>query len=1382
MTFEFSRISFAGLPGMFDGIRDWRSMNRLIWRLVTLALTMSTALAMGGKGPHALAQTQAVPLTRLAPAQSATVTKAAVTKEGALESGDKDKKADAAKSDDKAGSKTEEKNDEKKKDPAAERLAKIKKSKFDRKPATILKAWAESSGVVVAKPKTATASALAKMNSIPPEILAQVDVQGVAAIAQPPEKPDAEEAGDKKPAEKASEDPFDKELKDLSTAVTLGRWAKVGEHLGKWSPEESLAAWRAIVTSLGEGQVLTTGVIALASSGRASTIPVDTSASQSSLMMQRMMMSSMNIGIDMNDPELRSMLQGRGGNDQHLMSVDDFVALAGIAPKPAEEEDREPLARLVVLVEKQTNATEDLVNKLRKLVERQEPKPPLTRRDAAMILCAANLAAEAEPFMLPPDSPEAKADPLELNLLARHSLAKFNRLGTPELLNQAWAALQAVMAMEVKTPEQSQARDEATKQAVSLVPKVDKALSRKWFDETFKGRPERGAALLSSLGESANTYLLTSIRSSEPRLQNMRMLKTAVDALLAAAPERADQWRESLTVLASVWLAEARLTKSFDRSTAPRIQRDIYGNVYYASEEENPAPFVNNPNLPQALPAREMVKLAPLGGWLERVDRGLHPNVHKALAEIYLKMGGDTEAFPHIEEVARTEPEMARELAEEFIRVWTSNHDMNQARNQRNPYIFVFGFEQKAEGIPLTRSKQERNLEELAGWLAKLKKLPIRPVDETRIAKAFTTCHSSAEVYRTEAITAVFGPMENLKPETIARLAQQMRSNLASLWRRPAVQDQAKTKRKEKDIREEVLRGYATALKVVADARARYPEEWSLTAAQAALMHDENNFRQEIELSPDFMPIRRKALALFGEAARQYVDRANSLTADQQTNDVFDQWFYAGLGACEPAQITETTVPEPNQPALIRKALEALPGAAAESHMNRFANQLFTRMSTLSPAVKFRYLKAGFEIVGDAPQAYEARKVYDYYKDLNREIRLEAVVDGPTSIDPAQPFGVYVNIRHTREIERESGGFGRYLQNQNQGSFFYYNYGRPLENYRDKFQDAASKALQEHFEVLSVTFETEKVSSTPLPEMGWRVTPYAYLLLKPKGPKVDRIPPLKLDLDFMDTSGYVILPVESPQVAVNCSPESPPSRPFRDVEITQILDERQSAEGKLILEIKSTGHGLMPPAGDLVDLNEIPSFVVEKVDDQGLAVSRFDEDTSAAGIISERSSLVTLKAASGLTSLPAELQFPKPRVDKPKLTYQKYVDADLAAADPITPLLARYGKVDRTGQTLAIAGSIAGLVAAGIGIPRAIKSFRRKPLGDSTEVPAEPFAVLGLLRGLEQRKSLNQALRDELAASIRSIEECYFSGNSNPETSAPDLNSLVMRWTRLAED
>ncbi len=111
--------------------------------------------------------------------------------------------------------------------------------------------------------------------------------------------------------------------------------------------------------------------------------------------------------------------------------------------------------------------------------------------------------------------------------------------------------------------------------------------------------------------------------------------------------------------------------------------------------------------------------------------------------------------------------------------------------------------------------------------------------------------------------------------------------------------------------------------------------------------------------------------------------------------------------------------------------------------MAKFANALFTRMSGLNPAVKFRYLHGGFEVVGDHKQAHEARKVYDYYKDLVTEIKLDAALDGGDDVGHGRPFGLFVNLRHTREIERESGGFGRYLQNQNQGNLFSYNYGRP---------------------------------------------------------------------------------------------------------------------------------------------------------------------------------------------------------------------------------------------------------------------------------------------------------------------------------------------------
>ena len=53
-------------------------------------------------------------------------------------------------------------------------------------------------------------------------------------------------------------------------------------------------------------------------------------------------------------------------------------------------------------------------------------------------------------------------------------------------------------------------------------------------------------------------------------------------------------------------------------------------------------------------------------------------------------------------------------------------------------------------------------------------------------------------------------------------------------------------------------------------------------------------------------------------------------------------------------------------------------------------------------------------------RAIEARKLFQYYNDLISEIQLLATIDGSDVVGHRQPFGVYLSIRHTSEIERES--------------------------------------------------------------------------------------------------------------------------------------------------------------------------------------------------------------------------------------------------------------------------------------------------------------------------------------------------------------------------
>ncbi len=362
----------------------------------------------------------------------------------------------------------------------------------------------------------------------------------------------------------------------------------------------------------------------------------------------------------------------------------------------------------------------------------------------------------------------------------------------------------------------------------------------------------------------------------------------------------------------------------------------------------------------------------------------------------------------------------------------------------------------------------------------------------------------------------------------------------------------------------------------------------------------------------------------------------------------------------------------PEAAGLVKKALARLPASWREKHREKFANPLFSRMSSVKPVIKYRYLKGGFEIVGDHPQASEAKKVFDYYKDLVNEIKLDTKIDGTAVVGHKQPFGVYVFLRHTRDIERESNGFGRYLQNQNSNTMFSWNYGRPTTDYRDRFQTAATEALKEHFDVLSVTFETDKVHSRATEEFGWRITPYAYLLLKPKGPQVDKLPPLRIDLDFLDTSGYVVLPMESPAVPLDARPEKGDSRPTRKIEVTQTLDERQADKGKLLLEIKATAQGLVPDLEKVVEF--VPtSFEVVKTTDQGVSVSRFAEDADTITISSERTWTLELKAREDQAKPPETFRFAGPRGPEMKMAYQRFNDADMVAAEREVALEQQYG-------------------------------------------------------------------------------------------------------------
>jgi hypothetical protein len=195
--------------------------------------------------------------------------------------------------------------------------------------------------------------------------------------------------------------------------------------------------------------------------------------------------------------------------------------------------------------------------------------------------------------------------------------------------------------------------------------------------------------------------------------------------------------------------------------------------------------------------------------------------------------------------------------------------------------------------------------------------------------------------------------------------------------------------------------------------------------------------------------------------------------------------------------------------------------------------------------------------------------------------------------------------------------------NQQTMPYYYNPMGGGPVNYRDDLEKKIRETLHDGFEILSITFHDEKVEPRGYGRQSWRETPIAYVLAKAKDASVDRIPAIQLDLDFLDRRGKVVLPVESPVVLLDARPAKPPARPLTDLSITQTLDERELAKGKLTLEVKATGKGIIPDLNDVFDLN-LPGFTTNKITDHGLTIAKLDPEGDAVAPVAERNWLIEL--------------------------------------------------------------------------------------------------------------------------------------------------------------
>jgi len=1145
----------------------------------------------------------------------------------------------------------------------------------------------------------------------------------------PPLDPEAIAKLDPQKQQQAKLQHLQKTVQLLDTDVVLGNWTRVKSALATLPKSQASSLYSRIISALNR---------------------------------------TVNVGSSNDDPFADD--SNNSSKQPQYFPPSELIPLIEASPSPLNINSIKLLANLIG---NNNRPTPDFYQNLTKKHTHIGPATPQTARNTANLLLLANLAPQAKPYLPELQTALEKSNFEDLDLLARyHAEATNLNLGNQHL-PKAWEISQTILSNK-KAPNNYRAA--ALYRALKLIPKLDEGESTQWLKKTFSGKNSEGFDILSTIA------LVTSENRSQPtptaRLQNLSLQHAAATALLKNTDTDLSAWSEILTIYLINWNHEAQYSFQHDTSSTlgPQAQSDNYGNIFYMRQQN-----YNQRLKIQPIPSGSLLAITPSETWLKNANLNTQLEYLTLAAKLYLKVKEEQKAFPLLKKIVQNRPNQAADLIRTLINVWAENNNPNAASDQyRSRYSYMYGFNQQAESIPLTRSKQERNLKNLANLITEIRALKLPASFEKEFTNAFVTAHSTAEVWRLDTLKNVFGPTENLSPDTIAALVSKMRINLIALWPNPKVQQEAKTKRTDKQLQAQILKGYDLASTLLKNSIQKNPENWKLNLQQAALTFEKSNYQATLGSNPNHAGNKRQALDLFAQAAQQYIETLPLEKRSQETAEPFTTWFSAALGAPEIQALKSEQQPTPAEYAKIKTALESIPNpASAKRHQDLFAKTTNSRLANVAPDLKLRFLYAALPIIGENPLAADAQAISDYYKDLINEIKLDTHVAGSTNIAPDKPFGLHINLLHTREIERESGGFQRYLVNQSNNANPY-NYGRPTEDYRDKFEKSLRATLSENFEIISLTFHNSKVASRTTDQDGWTQTPYAYALLKPKGPQIDSIPPLKIDLDFLDTSGHVIIPITSPAIPISANHPDAKS-PHRDLKITQILDDRKQEENEnqINLEIKATTHGLTP---DLEEILNLPpaGFKIANIEDRKLQIETLDAETTDLAPISSHEWKITLEPETN--ALPTNFTFPEPKLELAKqegLTLQKYEDVDLITVANTTPIRAEKSSPIKPWHYILAALILAAIATIIIRKKRTKPQTETKTQTLSPPTDLTPVTLLTYLQKIQTTPNLTPEQKQNLTQEIQTLQTQSFGPNTTPPTKQT-LQKIAQQWQKAA--
>jgi hypothetical protein len=1002
------------------------------------------------------------------------------------------------------------------------------------------------------------------------------------------------------------------------------------------------------------------------------------------------------------------------------------------------------------------------------------------RRRTVDFLAGAGLLTEAYRYLPPLEDARAAGDGDLILVHARYQADLAAKAGeTPEAEAPRAAAWGLFTEVSLLDRSAMTARREAIRQAVLMLGRMPRAQVTPWLQRVF-ANDALGPAALEAIALSAASVADGKAQNEEQRARSILSLKEAVDILLQREGLDQSVLRVPMRMLTTALVVE------MENAVAQKgRQRTVSGETQL------------------------LIRAIPGKAWLDALEPSLAARAGRACVCLAAAADETDMALTLLGDAVKRSPDQAAALGDAFLKTWQGRlvpaSDVDQ-----DTMMYYFWREYVAQA-PLTRGRQRRNLDRLARLMSTLKGAGVDPRALPALTPAFKACHALTEVYDRPEVESVFGPLADMPHATAASLAASMAASLNGDWRNRAVQVQNGVKRTDGEIAALVDKGYGLAVELADRALAGQPDSWRYAVLKAGLSYDRMQFRKLQKKQGDAAKeaeYRTAAFAAFENAAQRY---AAAVTKGEEREDigVFERWFGAAMGTSQLNFLNAEDLPtegskEDDQVERIRRAIAALPADSAFRHTALFARALGLAVSRSDPEVKPKLVKQALRIVGDHPAGASLRALDELYRDLVKdEIKLRLTLDGPDRVGTGGQFGMLLSLRFTNSVDRETGGFSKYLQTN-----AFVRVGRQYQevNFREKLQKNIENALGKAFTVESIGYFDPFMPARGVTESGqdgWMEKPMAYVVVSRKDPATDRIPQITMDMQFEDQTGPVtlVLPSNTPALAVADKGES---RPCKDLRVTLVVDPRDARDGEkdrtIRLEVICRGKGVAPDLRDVLDgidqaidgytvaekgVEARPTLVLQEGD---ASTGRFywgppkppeggypePDESGMYRLNVERSWVITYSPSANPGST---FRVPTLKPGVPATLEARYFsDMDLV------PVSGGVVPVERR-SLFVLGGIVALLVGALVGLALAWRRLRRHeaPAAAGFAIPdrVTPLSTVMTLRRLaaEHGGALGDSRRADLERDIALVEmKCFGPGDAPQPTQ--ELSEILARWAK----